>query len=368
MINQRFRHRGTEACRATDDNRRRPGEIEGIQMHGGADSLMYAMYPMLARANENVAKRTEAVMSYKRTGLLLRLSGAFLIVGLATAQTRPPSVQSLRMYVMDCGLLTRGDPMLRFGVTTAQVGGVTDFVTPCFLIAHPKGSILWDTGIVADRLVKPDGNTTVVSNTPLLNWTAMQTYREAADTIGPSIVYRSLKSQLQEIGHTSADITYLVLSHNHVDHTANANDYAASTWIVQKAERDFMFSERQRASSNFSSYSALEKAKTVVLEGDHDVFGDGNVVIKSTPGHSPGHQSLFLKLARTGPVFVTGDLYHYEAERTLGVIPPPSPDKERERVSRATIEVFLKQTGAQLWVQHSLPNFRKLKKSPAYYD
>src|SRR5262245_41259752 len=99
----------------------------------------------------------EAVMSDKSSGLLKGLAGAFLLVGLATAQTHPPPVQSLRMYVMDCGLLTRGDPMLRFGLTTAQVGGLTDFVTPCFLIVHPKGSMLWDTGMVPDRLVKPDG-------------------------------------------------------------------------------------------------------------------------------------------------------------------------------------------------------------------
>jgi N-acyl homoserine lactone hydrolase len=96
--------------------------------------------------------------------------------------------------------------------------------------------------------------------------------------------------------------------------------------------------------------------------------GDGTVVIKSTPGHTPGHQSLYLKLSQTGPVLISGDLYHYEAERALNVIPPSSPDKEGERASRARIEVFLKETGAHLWIQHSLANFRTLKKSPAYYE
>ena len=165
---------------------------------------------------------------------------AVMIVSNALGAQATTAVESLRLYVIDCGLLTRGDPMMRFGLTTEQVAGLTDLVTPCFLIAHPKGTILWDTGMVPDRLVRPGGNATIVGNTA--NWTADQVFNKPEDTIGPTIVFRSLKDQLAEIGYRPADITYLVLSHGHIDHVANANDYASSTWIVQKTERDFMFS------------------------------------------------------------------------------------------------------------------------------
>jgi len=101
---------------------------------------------------------------------------------------------------------------------------------------------------------------------------------------------------------------------------------------------------------------------------DHDVFGDGTVVIKFTPGHTPGHQSLFLKFAKTGPVVLSGDLYHYPEERTTGRFPTFEFDKEQSGKSRAMVDQFLKKTGAQLWIEHDLATNQKLKMSPGYYD
>ena len=98
------------------------------------------------------------------------------------------------------------------------------------------------------------------------------------------------------------------------------------------------------------------------------MFGDGSVIIKSTPGHTPGHQVLFLKLARTGPVVLSGDLYHYPEERTLHRLPVADFNKEQTAASRAELEVFLKKTGAQLWIQHDFLGNAKLKKAPAFYD
>jgi glyoxylase-like metal-dependent hydrolase (beta-lactamase superfamily II) len=103
------------------------------------------------------------------------------------------------------------------------------------------------------------------------------------------------------------------------------------------------------------------------LTGDHDVFGDGAVVLKSTPGHTPGHQSLFLKLAKTGPIVLTGDLYHYAAERTMKKM-PVNDDRDRTQASRDAIETLLTATRAQLWIQHDIGANANLKKSPLYYD
>jgi len=164
-----------------------------------------------------------------------------------------------------------------------------------------------------------------------------------------------------------AGIDTILLSHGHADHVANANDYAGSTWLVQRAERQAMFSAQAQTTPAFPTYSALANGHAIELTGDHDVFGDGAVVIKSTPGHTPGHQSLFVKLPVTGGVLLTGDLYHYAAERALKKI-PNNDNREVTQASRAAIDDFLKKTGAQLWIQHDIGANARLKKSPLYYD
>ena len=113
----------------------------------------------------------------------------------------------------------------------------------------------------------------------------------------------------------------------------------------------------------------MRSSKTIPIKtDDYDVFGDGTVVLKLTPGHTPGHQVLFVKLARTGPVVVSGDLYHYPEERVLNRIPTFDADQRQTAVSRAALDVFLKKAGAQLWIQHDFSANAKLKKAPNYYE
>ena len=112
---------------------------------------------------------------------------------------------------------------------------------------------------------------------------------------------RPLLPQLAAIGYTPADITLpRALSHYHGDHVANANAFAGSTWIVQKGDYDAIFAPRENKEKKLGGvgdpayFADLAKSKILLLKGeDHDVFGDGTVVIKFTPGHTPGHQSLF---------------------------------------------------------------------------
>jgi len=105
-----------------------------------------------------------------------------------------------------------------------------------------------------------------------------------------------------------------------------------------------------------------------VIDGDHDVFGDGTVTVVATPGHSPGHQSLLVRLAQTGPVLLSGDLFHFPAERTLNKVPTSDFNPEQTAASRAKVEALLQKTGAQLWIQHDVVANRTLKKAPAYYE
>ena len=115
----------------------------------------------------------------------------------------------------------------------------------------------------------------------------------------PTEVRRTTVRAKKSAGYSAADITYLAHAHYHSDHTANSNDFANSTWLVHPAERDVMFAEKPQGIIQPAMFSALKNAKTKLLtEADYDVFGDGTVVIKYTPGHTPGHQVLFLRAVR----------------------------------------------------------------------
>ena len=170
------------------------------------------------------------------------------------------------------------------------------------------------------------------------------------------------------------DITYVAVSHAHKDHTANLNQFASSTWLTSKLERDFMFKPgNERVEPKF--YDKLERGKWIALDKDeaskpeYDVFGDGAVMIKPAPGHTPGHQVLVLNLKKNGRVMVAGDLYHYSPERTFKRRPPDNEfSVEQSAASRAMIEDYLAKTHAAIWIQHDFRANAKLKKSPAFYE
>ena len=245
------------------------------------------------------------------------LFAILLIAPFAAAQqnkAQPP--KSVRLYVFDCGTLDIPDTspyrLKKEDLTTTVMSA------PCFLVAHPKGTMMWDTGPVPDSSFKPGAG--------------LRTLRYATST-------KPLTAQLAEMGYTPADIKYLALSHFHWDHVGNSNLFAGSTWLVPKSERDTMFADPPSPRTEPANFSALKNSKTVfITKEDYDVFGDKTVVIKAAPGHSPGHQVLFLKLAKTGPVVVSGDLYHYPEERKLNRIPTTEFNADQTVASRAKIE------------------------------
>jgi glyoxylase-like metal-dependent hydrolase (beta-lactamase superfamily II) len=180
---------------------------------------------------------------------------------------------------------------------------------------------------------------------------------------------KPLKPQLAAAGYTPADIDYFALSHYHSDHTANANDFASATWIVQKAEHDFMFAENPQGIIQPATYNALRNAETKILDNeDFDVFGDGTVVIMATPGHTPGHQVVAVKLANRGTVVLGGDLYHYPEERTTGRLPTFEFNAEQSTASRAKVERYLQDNDATLWIEHDIATHANLPRAPRYVD
>jgi N-acyl homoserine lactone hydrolase len=278
--------------------------------------------------------------------LLSILSVAAVASTVAQQHHRARTPKTLRLYVFDCGVIKGLDPAL-FNFKKDELAE-TELAVPCYLIVDPKGTLMWDVGVIPDSAFKDDGK-------PV--------------TQGPSTVTRALKSQLAEIGYSPSDITYLAHSHYHGDHIANSNEFANSTWLVRKVERDAMFAPKPPALVDPKDYSDLKNSKTIILTKDeYDVFGDGKVIIKSAPGHTPGHQVLILKLAKTGPVMLAGDLYHYPEERKLNRVPTFEYNKEQSLASRAMIEDYCKKTGTQLWIEHDYLHNSKLKKSPQYYD
>src|SRR5688572_417518 len=229
--------------------------------------------------------------------VMLRVLVALMVAGGTLAAQAPAARKAalpstVRLYVFDCGMLTIStEGVTRYHVTPGEVGE-TRMPVPCFLVAHPKGTLMWDVGVIPDAIVEKEAGRGGA--------------RYDVNSTAAALVKRTLRSQLAEIGYTPADITYVAVSHAHKDHTANLNQFASSTWLVTPAEREFMFKPgNERVEPAF--YKQLERSKSIpIAKDEYDVFGDGKVVIKAAPGHTPGHQVLVLQLAATGRIMLGG--------------------------------------------------------------
>ncbi len=267
-------------------------------------------------------------------------------VAAAPAVQAPRVPGALRLYIFDCGTLKDRDGVA-YGLSRERVPP-RDLSDPCALVVHPRGTLLWETGLHESVNRTPPGGDT----------------RPGRPRAGDR-VDRTLRSQLQQAGYSPADITYVALSHAHWDHTGNLRDYASSTWLVQRAEHESIFGSRPLP--NHADFAGIERMRAQVLAGDHDVFGDGSVMLLFAPGHTPGHQALLVRLPRSGPVLLSGDLYHFAEELTAGP-PPAERNAQQVAASKARIEELLSQTGAQLWIQHDRNHYAKLRKAPAFYE
>lgn len=277
------------------------------------------------------------------------LSGlALIFASVATASTAPavPKAPPVRLYVLDCGFIKVTDPSVLpfFGVTLADLGGQADMPVSCYLIRHGDQWMMFDAGNGDWRhAMPPEIIAGMVYETP-----------------------KTLADQLKAIGVAPADVRYLAISHVHLDHVGNVAMLPKARLLIQRKELEAALAEP----APFIPAAAalrLTRPGVVPLDGDEDVFGDGSVTLLSTPGHTPGHQSLLVRLPRTGPVILTGDLYHYPAELRLHKIS----DHERATeapASRARIEALAQKEKAQIWIGHDLAGVRATKKAPDFYE
>jgi glyoxylase-like metal-dependent hydrolase (beta-lactamase superfamily II) len=217
-----------------------------------------------------------------------------------------------------------------------------DFADNCYLIHHTQGWLLWDTGVTDAIAAMPDGQ--APADPRMTHWRRPKT----------------LASQLEDLGVKPSDIKYLAISHTHPDHIGNVELFPQSMLLVQKVEYEWP--------SPFGVGRFKPEHPATKLEGDHDVFGDGSVMLIATPGHTPGHQSLLVRLPKTGVLFLSGDAVHFKSNWENRAVPSGNTDKEKTLASMQRIADVLVKEKAQLWINHDKAQRDTLKMAPEFYD
>jgi N-acyl homoserine lactone hydrolase len=170
----------------------------------------------------------------------------------------------------------------------------------------------------------------------------------------------TLRRQLDRIGVRPEDVTWVAVSHTHGDHVGNVESFPKSKFLVQRPEYELA---RSSTPDPFAEVRNFE-----LLSGDHDVFGDGSVMLISTPGHTPGHQSLLAKLPNTGALLLTGDLVHFRYMWDHKVVPSFNFDRARSLASIDRVERLVAEHGAQLWIGHDKDIAATIRRAPAFYE
>jgi len=272
------------------------------------------------------------------------LSSALLAASSAFAQS---TVQ--RMYVLYCGESTTKDVSANWS-PGVNVGVARDFSDNCYLIEHAEGWFLWDSGMSASIAATPEGVT-------------------AASGLLTMYVKKTLASQLEALGVAPAEISRIAFSHFHSDHVGNANLFTAATLYIQEPEYDAAFGA-DAAKFGFAPkfYDKLAGNKVMKLHGDDDVFGDGSVTIISTPGHTPGHQSLLVRLPKSGAVVLSGDMVHFQDNWDNRRVPARNFDKEQSAKSMERVAKLLEDEHAKLWINHDKAQSASVAHAPGFVE
>ena len=254
-----------------------------------------------------------------------------------------------KLYVFDCGRI-RLPNVEAFNLQETDTD-VRELSAPCYVVDHAKGQLLWDAGLPSEVaaaegwVVRPDGLANTLDET--------------------------LASQMQRmsLGFDMDTLEYVAFSHIHWDHVGASNDVTSGTWLVQQGDYDAAHAEGNMSVPAVQPelLVGIKELPTQVLSGDHDVFGDGTVQLIAADGHTPGHQVLFVDLAETGPVVLSGDLYHFQFSRVNRVVPLFNVDAERTLQSMDKVEALVTMMGADFWLQHDASLFESQQKAPGFY-
>ena len=256
----------------------------------------------------------------------------------ASAQSEKNGVE--RLYILNCGEGTTSD-VSRWSPGVNE-GKPMDFVDTCYLVKHAQGWFLWDTGISDTVASMPNG--LVPADPKATVWHRPKT----------------LAAQLDQLGVKPSDIRAMAVSHSHPDHTGNVEMFPSTMLYVQRKEYEWPGPNKE---------PRFDPAHPVtLLEGDRDVFGDGGLTILSTPGHTPGHQSLLVKLPKTGAVLLSGDAVHFKDNWDNRRVPSMNTSKDQTTASMQKIADLLAKEKAQLWINHDKTQRDGQKMAPEFYD
>ena len=294
-----------------------------------------------------------------RIAILSFLAAVSLLVDgrlIATAEVRLPDATSAgfaeKLYRLDCGHSLANNELV--WTPGENLGRSIEFSSTCWLIRWGKEWLLWDTGVPESALNDPKG------------WS----------TLPKLIVYhldKTLTDQLAAIGLKTTDITYVALSHTHGDHIGNVRLFPDSTVMMQRAEHAWI-SSPDGSNDNVNQLKALARKLLGIpkhlklLDGDTDVFGDGSVTLVSTPGHTPGSQSLLVHLKNSGFIILSGDVVHLEENFEKNTVPSLNTDKAESIASMDRIRRMIAAYQAKLFINHDKAQSDTLKLLPAFYD
>jgi glyoxylase-like metal-dependent hydrolase (beta-lactamase superfamily II) len=257
-----------------------------------------------------------------------------------------------KLFRLDCGRSVANDESV--WTPGENVGRRIEFSSTCWLIKHGSEWLLWDSGV-------PEA----AHNDPL-GWS----------TLPKLIVYhldRTLTDQLAEIGLKPGDITHVAISHTHGDHIGNMGLFPESKVLMQQAEYNWINSGNG-PNDNVNQLMALARKllgnpkNLQLVDGDADVFGDGSVTLVSTPGHTPGHQSLLVHLKNSGFIILSGDVAHTAENFKKGIVPSLNTNKEKTIGSMDKIRQMIATYKAKFFINHDKEETDTLKLIPAFYD
>jgi N-acyl homoserine lactone hydrolase len=252
---------------------------------------------------------------------------ALALAAPAAAQTAP-----LQLWRLDCGSVQVSDFDV-FSDTYLYPGQPKQLTASCYLIRHGDQYMLWDTGVAG----------------PSKEWVFNIALKER------------VTDQLKRIGLSPSAINYVGISHYHDDHTGQAADFSGATLLVGSGDWDAIKGRPQTAARFTPWISGGAKVEPVAR--DKDVFGDKSVVILDMPGHTPGHKALLVRL-KSGPVLLTGDLYHATEQVTNRGVPSFNTNRADTLASFDRFQAIAKNLGAKVIIQHELDDIGKLPAFP----
>ena len=262
---------------------------------------------------------------------------AGLLPGLVPGLATPAQAADLSIARLDCG--TSAPPVTvndRFSDTYAFPGLKLTFVFSCYIIKHGDDYLLWDTG---HAMTMPN--------------------------VAPKV---SLVDQLAKINVTPDQIKYVGISHYHADHTGQIASFPKATLLIGAKEWDAISAPKPAEGVNYKPFESWIKGDSKVEPQpiDKDVFGDGSVIMLRTPGHTPGHSSLLVKLAEMGPIIITGDAVHFRENLDTVGVPAFNFDRAQTVASIERLKKIAANLKATIIIQHDARDVEKLPPTPAF--